>query len=152
MLRVLIAATIAATAAATCGGALAQPLYKCNVDGTVTYSSEKCKGKTLGEITAPEPRKVNPALLANIERDKALGDKLEKERLAREAKEKEERAGAEKAEPVEVLTPTQRRCARLQLDKKLADEKLVKATEADRDALRQDAQRKTDVLASECPG
>ncbi len=97
MLRILIAAALAGT----CGGVLAQPLYKCSVDGTVTYSSEKCKGKTLGEILPPEPRKLKPGLAAaDLERDRTLAN----------------------------------------------------AKEADRDALRQDAQSKGDLLSSECPG
>ena len=148
MLRVLIAAALAATGA----GAQAQPLYKCSVDGTVTYSSDKCKGKTLGEITAPEPRKINPNIAADVERDRALGNKLEKERLARDAKEEKVALNTEKSEPTDILTPTQRRCARMRLDKKLADEKVVNAKDNERDRLRDDAQRKGDLLASECPG
>jgi len=147
MLRILLAATLAAI----CGGALAQPLYKCSVDGTVTYSSEKCKGKTLGEITPPEPRKPKPGPAAELERDKAMLAKLEKERLVRDARD-EPSTSAEKSEPIEVLSAAQRRCARLRLDRKLADQKLTEASDADRDQLRQDAQRKGDVLASECPG
>ncbi len=152
MLRILIAATLAAT----CGGLLAQPLYKCSVDGTLTYSSEKCKGKTLGEITAPEPRKANPALAADLERDKALAARLEKDRLAREARLASATTSTateapETAEGGELLSATQRRCARLRLDKKMADQKLAEAKEADRDQLRQDAQSKGDALASECP-
>lgn len=148
MLRVLIAASLAAT----CTGAFAQVLYKCSVDGTVTYSSEKCKGKTLGEITAPEPQKRNPNFAADLERDRVMAAKMEKERLARNSKE-EPLAAADKTEPgAEVLTPTQRRCARLRIDKKMADEKLLSATADNRDQLRQDAQSKTDLLSSECPG
>lgn len=146
MLRILIAGALVAT----CGAGLADPLYKCNVDGIVTYSSEKCKGKVLGEISAPEPRKANPGLAADLQRDKALAAKLEKERLARDLKD-DKAAEADKPEAAGILTPAQRRCARLRLDKKMADEKLVGAREADLDALRQDAQRKGELLASECP-
>ncbi|MES2901899.1 MAG: hypothetical protein V4723_19390 [Pseudomonadota bacterium] len=153
MLRILIAATLATT----CGSVLAQPLYKCSVDGTVTYSSEKCKGKTLGEISPPEPRKLKPGLAAaDLERDRALANRMEKDRLARDARDEKSASSAaaptDNAEPIEVLSAAQRRCARLRLDKKLADQKLADAKEADRDALRQDAQSKGDMLSSECPG
>jgi len=132
---------------ALCSAASAQSLYKCRVNGTVTYSGSPCPGTPSTAVPVPEAPPKNPNFAKELKRQQDEAAKLEKERLAREkviAKE-DLAAGRDAAE-------RRQRCDKLILDSKLADEEASKAAGFDKEELNQRAQRLRESVATECPG
>ena len=70
-----------------CGASWAQQkqVFRCTVDGRVTYSDAPCKTGT--EINADDSRSETQrkAAEANVKRDEKMADKMRRERLADEA-------------------------------------------------------------------
>ena len=138
MLRTLILALMCSTASA-------ETLYKCSVGGKVTYSGKPCAGK-LTEIDVPPAPAPNPQAAKELARDKTLSAKLQKERLAREAREKRDEDAIARSSAAR-----NQRCARLRLQKKWADEAAGKAVGPSREAAQDKARKQAEAMALECP-
>ena len=133
-------------ACALCPTAAAQTVYKCTVDGKVSYGETPCaagKGETLAVPAAPPS---DPHAEHELKRQETLLAKLRKERTGAEARDEREQARAAKA-----ATARKQRCDKLRLQKKWADEDLARSGSQARDAARLKAQRQADAMAVECP-
>jgi hypothetical protein len=136
--------------------ALAQVMYKCQVDARIAYGDRPCargEGQVIKVAPAPAPP-ADGAHAGRRERDTLL--QLEKLRLARDMREERERAAAmreQKAQAREQRTheSQQRKCARLRLRQKWADEDRAHLTGKNADAARVKARRDAELLAVECP-
>jgi hypothetical protein len=131
--------------AATCCGAGAQSLYKCTVEGKVTYSGAPCKEgaeKTLSVPAAPAP---DLERAKDLKREKAALATLQKARSAREDKEQRRLAQAERG-----ASARDQRCAKLRLEKQWADDSADKAPGFNKATLKLKAQRMGEAMAVEC--
>jgi hypothetical protein len=125
----------------------AQPVYKCTVAGKVVYSDHACDGASSVALDIPAAPAPDPAAEEELRRQKALLAGLRKQRHAREVAEARAQARASRAAAQEA-----RRCARLRLQQKWADEDLAKAAGDHQEALRKKARRHREAMALECPG
>jgi hypothetical protein len=127
--------------------AYAQTVNKCTLEGKITYSEMPCPANavaaTLAVPAAPTPD-INP--VADLARQKAESAKLEKTRLQREAK--DDRAQARAAE---AAAHRSKKCDKLRLSKKWADEDLKSASIEHADRARLRAKRSAETLTLECP-
>jgi hypothetical protein len=127
------------------GAAEAQTIYKCTVDGKVSYGEQPCAhGKTTEIAVQPAPDVVPlPALLKE---EKARLAALQKERAAVEAREERERQRTARA-----AAATKSKCARLRLQVKWADEDAARADKQTTERARLKARRQAEELAVQCP-
>lgn len=125
--------------------ATAQPVYKCTVDGKVSYGEHPCAhGKTTELAVPPAPSGDEAA--AALERDKARLATLQKERSIVEAREERERARSARS-----AEATRQKCERLRLQAKWAEEDAARAGKATSAAARLKARRQAEALAVQCP-
>lgn len=128
-----------------CSTASAQTLYKCSVDGKITYSGKPCAG-TVTQIEVPPAPTPNPEAAKDLARDKTLSAKLQKERQAREAQQQRDDDVLDRTSGARA-----QRCAKLRLQKKWADEAAGKAAVANQEAAREKARKQAEAMALECP-
>jgi hypothetical protein len=136
--------------------ALAQVVYKCQVNGKVEYGDRPCAtgpGMTLS-VPRAQASVSGPGEPARREREALL--QLEKMRLSREMREERERDAAlreQKAQAREqrTLDAQRRKCARLHLRQKWGDEDRAHLTGKSAEAARVRARRDAEMLAVECP-
>ena len=121
-------------------------IYKCVDGGRVSYNDRPC-GAAAIELAAPQAS--GPALdaLQRLARERAMLQKIEDERAVREEKEARENARAGRAALVE-----RRRCDKLRLQRKWADEDAARAGRDEVARARTKARRQAEALAVECPG
>lgn len=132
---------------ALCGEAAAQSVYKCNIDGKITYGEAPCVAGVTTELAVPPaPPPAEPDAGTQLQRQKALAAKLEKERHTREAQDDREQARADAA-----ATTRRKKCDKLRLHKKWADEDAFRAIGPAANILRLKALRQAEELAIECP-
>ena len=129
--------------AAMCGGASAQSLYKCTVNGKVTYTGAPCKEGQTKAIEVPPAPKTDPAREQDLQRQKVALSKLERARSLREDQERERQV--ERA-----ATANEQQCAQLRLDKQAADESANQGAVAARPAKREKAELLGEALAAQC--
>jgi hypothetical protein len=127
-------------------GASAQKLYKCRVEGKLTYSGAPCKGVPSTPVEVPDAPKPDPAVAAELKREEATLAKLEKERKTREAQDKRFAASDER-----LASVRRDRCEKLRLQKKLADEEVTASAGAETQALKERAMRVAEYVQAECP-
>jgi hypothetical protein len=135
----------ALAACALCQAAAAQAIYKCSVDGKISYGDQPCTSGQSIELAVPKAPAPQPAL-AQAERARTSMLQLEKLRLARELAEQREQARAAR-----VFATHRQKCNRLRLQRKWADEDLARANGARMEAARIKARRQAESLAVECP-
>jgi hypothetical protein len=155
--------------AALCAAAhAAQPVYKCRVDGTLSYSDRPCAdGK--GETLAPPAMGSGAGIPVGDTAGIGTGDarallELEKERtelarqqtlLAREQAKTQAAAAREQraqARTGRVEVKQVQHCDQLRLKNKWLQEDLAKAhTPAQKDALATKLRRQTESMAVQCP-
>lgn len=126
--------------------AMAGTIYKCTVNGKLSYGDQPCApgtGTELGVRPAPAPDKAAAAKLAS---DKLRLAALEKERSALEVREEGERRRAAKA-----AGALHQKCERLRLKQKWAEEDLRGLRGEALAKARQRAHRQAEALAVECP-
>jgi hypothetical protein len=130
---------------ALAGPVAAQPVYKCTVDGKVSYGERPCAhGKTTELAVPPAPSGVDAA--EALERDKARLAALQKERSASAVREEREQQRTARA------AATQRRkCERLRLQHTWAEEDAARAGKATSAAAQLKAKRQAQALAVQCP-
>jgi hypothetical protein len=127
------------------------PLYKCELNGKVSYNSVACpNGAALPSLPDPAPAGKVEGAGTSTARLKAMADQMMRERQKREAKEEHEqkRAGQRAA----VL---RRQCDKLRLHKKWSDEDAASATAhapaPARAKAQRHARRQAEQLALACP-
>lgn len=128
---------------AVCGGANAQELYKCTVNGKVTYSVAACKEGTMKAIPVPPAPKPDPNRGDALKREQAALAALQQARAEREAKE-------QRAEQQSSTAARTERCAKLRAEKQVADENASRGPGFNRANLRNKADQIGEVLAAEC--
>jgi hypothetical protein len=125
--------------------AQAQTIHKCTLDGKVTYSESPCEngtGTVLAVRQAPPP---DPGTKAALERMQKEAHALEKDRKAREALQEREDARHDRR-----AADQRRRCAKLALDRKWAEEDVRRSSPQSVDAARIKARRAAERQALEC--
>ena len=142
----------AIVAACLSGGAAGQTVYKCTQDGKVSYGDAPCPGSaaagtttaaTLAVPLAPAP---DPNTAATLKRQHSQADALEKARHQREAKDTRDMDRAAQA-----AEARQKKCAKLKLNKRWADDDVKSAGIARLEQAQLKAKRAADTLALECP-
>jgi hypothetical protein len=130
---------------ALAGPVAAQPVYKCTVDGKVSYGERPCAhGKTTELAVPPAPSGVDAA--AALERDKARLAALQKERSASAAREEREQQRTARAAAAQ-----RRKCERLRLQHTWAEEDAARAGTATSATAQLKAKRQAQALAVQCP-
>ncbi len=130
------------------GAASAATVYKCTEGGKVSYNDRPC-GATAVVLAAPSTP-GDPAATAEaierIARERSLLQGIEKERAVRAEQEARQAAQAQRAAALE-----RRRCDKLRLQRKWADEDIARAGRDDAERARLKARRQGEALAVECP-
>jgi hypothetical protein len=133
--------------------ALAQAVYKCTIAGTVEYRDQPCPGGVGTTLRVPV---ASAAPVASIdtarrerEREREAALQAEKLRLAREVQ--TERLARAEARERRSADTQRRKCAKLRLHAKWANEDRAHLGGAKAEAARLKARRDAEVLAVECP-
>lgn len=125
----------------------AQALHKCTVDGKTSYSQQPCEkgvGTTLAVPPAPPP---DPAAAADLKRQAREANKLATERRKREAREERESLAEARA-----VASHNKKCKKLQMQQKWAEEDARGATLQNMERSRQKAKRAGEIVQLECGG
>jgi hypothetical protein len=135
-----------ALACALCLPAAAQTVYKCTLDGKVSYGETPCAAGKADLLAVPAAPPPDPHAQRELKRQEALLAKLQQERRATEARDQRAQARAARA-----AAARKQRCDKLRLQTKWADEDLARSGSQARGAARLKAQRQADAMAVECP-
>jgi hypothetical protein len=140
--------------------ALGQPafaqVYKCQVDGKVEYGDRPCAvGETVA-LNVPHVSANTAGASEPARREREALLQLEKMRLAREMREERERDIALReqrahAREQRTLEAQRRKCARMRLHQKWADEDRRRLTGKSAETARVKARRDAEMMAVECP-
>ena len=127
------------------GTAAAETVYKCNDGGKISYADRPC-----GKSAVALHLRVAPAAPAEaaerLAREKAFLKEVEGERAA-----EEERAARAAARAQRELAVQRKRCDKLRLQTKWADEDIRRASRDEAEKARTKARRQAEALAVECP-
>ncbi|WP_445230986.1 DUF4124 domain-containing protein [Duganella rhizosphaerae] len=125
-----------------------QGVNKCTVDGKVSYSDMPCPANAASSTTlaVPVAPAVDPAAAADLARQRKEAAKLEK---ARHQHEDQDARAADKA--AQAAAAQHKRCGKLKLNKRWADEDVARASLPNLDNAKLRAKRAGDTLALECP-
>ena len=129
--------------AAMCGGASGQSLYKCTVNGKVTYTGAPCKEGQMKAIDVPPRPVADPMREQELARQKVALTNLEQARALRESQEQKRQVDRD-------ATAREQQCAQLRLEKQTADENANQGAVAARPALREKALHLGEALAAQC--
>lgn len=130
-----------------CALPAAAQLHKCTVDGKVSYSQQPCTQGTATTIAVPDAPPPDPAAASDLQRQKQELKQLETARHKREARAEREDAAAERAS-----SARSKKCGRLQLQQKWAEEDARSGTAQSMERAKQNARRAADSYALECGG
>ena len=125
-----------------------QGVNKCTVDGKVSYSDMPCPANAASATTlaVPAAPAADPAAAADLARQRKEAAKLEK---ARHQHEDQDARAADKA--AQAAAAQHKRCGKLKLNKRWADEDVARASLPNLDNAKLRAKRAGDTLALECP-
>jgi hypothetical protein len=145
-MRCLWCFVLCATCCAVCRLATAGTVYKCHEGTHVSYADRPCPGAgtPLALPPAPRPDSVQAARLAAARTALAAIDRTRAVQAERDAHEFEHAARAALA--------LRKRCDKLRLQARWADEDLAKSSDAAKAIARIKARRQAETLAVECPG
>jgi len=137
---------LCAACCAVCRLATAGAVYKCHDGAHVSYADHPCRGAgaPLALPPAPQPDPVQAARLAAARTALAAIDRTRAVQAERDAHEFERTARAALA--------LRKRCDKLRLQARWADEDLTRSTDAAKAIARIKARRMVETLAVECPG
>lgn len=121
-------------------------VYKCTVDGKVTYSQAPCERGSETVLAVPDAPAASPGSARELERVRRAGAQLEKERMARETAQEHSDARADRA-----AASRRQRCDKLRLQAKWAEEDARRAQPQAQETARLKARRAADRVAVECP-
>lgn len=131
---------------AAAAAAYGQSVYKCTVDGKVSYSDTPCPaGAQAATLETPAAPKADPAAARDLKRQQKQADALAKTRLRQQERDERESARAAQASAVQ-----RKKCDKLKLNKRWADEDARRATGQATEAARLRAQRAGEAMALEC--
>lgn len=133
------------TTCALCQAAAAGSIYKCVEGGRIHYTDRPCPGAGT-ELAVPAAPAPDAEALARLERNRKTLLELEKLRLTRELREEREAVRARRE-----AAATRKRCDKLRLQHKWAEEDRRRSTGAALDAATIKARRQREALAVECP-
>jgi len=125
----------------------AQTLHKCTADGKVSYSQQPCEKGVASTVAVPPTPAPDPAAAADLKRQAREADKLATARRKREAREEREELAAARAVAVH-----NKKCKKLQLQQKWAEEDARGATLQNTERARQKAKRAAEMTQLECGG
>ncbi|MEW6371576.1 MAG: DUF4124 domain-containing protein [Pseudomonadota bacterium] len=146
MLKLMAAMAACALAHSAQAAADANTIYKCTVNGRVSYGDQPCAAGTTAELAvrpAPPPDKAAAEKLAS---DRLRLAEFEKDRAALAMREERERQRAAKA-----AGTLRQKCERLRLKQKWLEEDLRALRGEALANARLKAQRQAQALAVECP-
>ena len=145
-MRCLWCIVLCATCYAVCRLATAGTVYKCHEGARVSYIDRPCAGAgaPLALPPAPQPDPVQAARLAAARTALAAIDGARTAQAARDAHEFERATRAALA--------LRKRCDKLRLQARWADEDLAKSSDEAKAIARVKARRMSETLAVECPG
>ena len=147
-MRCLWCFVLCATCCAVCRWATAGAVYKCHEGIHVSYADRPCAGAGAGAplalppIPAPDPvqaTRLNAARTALADIDRTRAAQAQRDEVARE------RDGR-------AALALRKRCDRLRLQARWADEDLARSGDETKATARIKARRQADTLAVECPG
>ena len=139
--------TLPILALLACAGlASAQSVQRCRINGSIEYRDRACPDGAGELLAVPRAPILDAAGQRQLAREKALLASLLKERAAREAKDAQLQARASK-----TAETRRQRCAKIELEKKWADEDAAAAPARSHEQLRRKARRKGDLVQLECP-
>jgi len=127
--------------------AYAQTIHKCSSAGKVSYSDTPCPaGAQAATLEAAAAPAADPAAARDLKRQRKEAAVLEKDRHKREAQDERESARAGQLAAVQ-----RKKCDKLRLNKRWADEDARRATGQASEAARLRAHRVGETMALECP-
>jgi Domain of unknown function (DUF4124) len=121
-------------------------VYKCTVDGKITYSQVPCERGSATVLAVPDAPSPSRESARDVERMRRAGAQLEKERVARDIAQERFDARADRA-----AATRKQRCDKLRLQAKWAEEDVRRAQPQAQEAARLKARRAADRIAVECP-
>ena len=127
------------------GMASGATIYKCTEGGKVSYHDRPC-GSTAVVLAAPGAPADAAEAVERLARERALLQGIEQERAAQAQAQAREAARAQRAALLE-----RRRCDKLRLQRKWADEDIARAGREEAERARIKARRQGEALAVECP-
>ncbi|GGZ10334.1 DUF4124 domain-containing protein [Pseudoduganella plicata] len=136
---------LAALLLAGCAVTAHAQVYKCTVDGKVTYSQAPCERGNETVLTVPGAPAATRDDPRELERMRRAGAQLEKERVARAAAQERIDARADRA-----AATRRQRCDKLRLQARWMDEDARRAQPQAQEAARLKARRAADRAALEC--
>jgi len=125
----------------------AQALHKCTIDGKVSYSQQPCLKGVASVIDVPVAPAPDPAAAADLKRQEREAEKLANQRRKREAREERESLAEARA-----VASHNRKCKKLQMQQKWADEDARGATLQNTERAKVKAKRAADMYQLECGG
>ncbi len=129
--------------AAACSAASAQSMYKCTVNGKITYTGSPCTAGDMKVVEVPKRVESDANHERELNRQKAALTKLERARAAREATES---AAATQGS----LASNDARCAKLRQDVTLATENAERAPGFKKASMRETATKMAEAVKAEC--
>ena len=128
------------------GSASGATIYKCTDAGKVSYNDRPCGSASVVLAATPALPGDAAAAVERLARERALLQGIEKERALRAGHEAREAARTARDAAAE-----RRRCDKLRLQSKWADEDIARAGREETQRARLKAKRQGEVLAVECP-
>jgi len=125
----------------------AQTLHKCTVDGKISYSQQPCEKGIASTVPVPAVPPADPAAAAELKRQEREADKLATQRRKKEAREEREDLAAARA-----VATHNKKCKKLQMQQKWAEEDARGATLQNTERARLKAKRAADMTQLECGG
>lgn len=125
----------------------AQALHKCTVDGKVSYSQQPCERGVASTLHVPAAPPPDPAAAAELKRQQREASRLAGERRKREARQEREELAEARA-----VASHNKKCKKLQLQRKWAEEDARGATLQNSERASQRARRAAEIYQLECGG
>lgn len=130
--------------AVACGAASAQSMYKCTVNGKITYTGAPCTAGDMKVVEVPKAPPADPVRLEEkLRREKTALTRLEKARQERETK-------LAKANTDSSLAANDAKCTKRREELALALQNADRAPGFKRASMREAAARMGEALQAEC--
>jgi hypothetical protein len=145
-MRCLWCFVLCATCCATCRLATAGAVYKCHEGAHVSYADRPCAGAGAPLALPPDPQ-PDPVQAARLAAARTALAAIDHTRAVQAERDAHEFARAGRA-----ALALRKRCDKLRLQARWADEDLAKSSDAAKAIARSKARRQAETLAVECPG
>ena len=145
-MRCLWCLVLCATCCAVCRWATAGVVYKCHEGIHVSYADRPCAGAGAPLALPPTPA-PDPVQATRLAAARATLGAIDRSRAAQAERDAHEFESAARA-----ALALRKRCDRLRLQARWADEDLARSSDDAKAVARIKARRQADTLAVECPG